>query len=107
MVEPRIKKQTGQTGMNKCSGGECRDGDKCCGDCTPENIISVGSLLEGLEKDPCKGCDGDPCPHLVPDGYTCMGIEGLKVIPGATEHYCKDCDGNFCLAQGLSCSGEE
>lgn len=58
-------------------------------------------------KDPCKNCAGDPCPHLAPDGFTCMGIEGLKVIPSAADHYCKDCDGNFCPAQGMPCSGEE
>lgn len=94
MAEPSIKKKAE---MNKCFGGECPGGD-----CAPENIISSEMLLKGSEEDPCKGCGGDPCPHLEPDGFTCVAIEGLKVIPVATEQHCKGCDGNFCSAQGES-----
>ncbi len=36
-------------------------------------------------KDPCNGCDGTNCPLLEEAGITCMGIEGLKIIPSCDE----------------------
>lgn len=66
--------------------------------------ISNGIALLFAENS-CKSCDGTHCLLLEKDGITCMGIEGLEIIPKASARLfnpqwpimsCGECGGEGC-----------
>lgn len=102
-MEPRFDKGTG-------------DGNKPLKRRRNMNVIPAEAIVKGNpnqkisgvgKKDPCEKCDGTDCPPLEEAGITCMGTEGLKVIPDTGQHHCLECDGSYCSTQEVSCNSEE